>query len=363
MLDVVRRWIHRFLSEEEAVLLAVIIVVTASVLLFLGDILVPLLLSIVFSYVLYGAINTLQRLSVPRVFAVWIVFLVFLSAFFSLLVFAIPLAWRQTQALFDNLPGIIEQVRDMLAALPENYPALISENQVTMWLDMLNTEAGDLGQWLLSFSLSQLPVVITAGVYIMLIPIMVFFLLKDRDDLITWCLSFLPERRPLLNRIGEEMNLQMYNYVRGKVFEVILLGVASYLLFKLFGLNYAVLLAFLVGLSVVVPYVGLVAVTIPVVIIAYVQFGWTTDFIYLMLWYSVVQAIDGFVVVPLLFSEANNLHPIAIILAVLIFGSWWGVWGVFFAIPLATLVKAVMTAWPQVKSVLDEPADKEPAEA
>ena len=350
MLDVVRGWFHRFLSEEEAVLLAVIIVGTVAVLLMMGDILMPLLLSIIFSYVLYGAINTLQRLSVPRIAAVWIVFLVFLSAFFSLLVFAIPLAWRQMQALFENLPGIMERVRDTLATLPENYPALISEHQVTMWLEMLNTEAGDLGQWLLSFSLSQLPVVITMGVYIMLIPIIVFFLLKDRGELIAWSLSFLPEWRPLLDRIGAEMNLQVYNYVRGKVLEVILLGIASYLLFELFGLNYAVLLAFLVGLSVVVPYVGLVAVTIPVVIIAYVQFGWSADFLYLMLWYSVVQAIDGFVVVPLLFSEANNLHPIAIILAVLIFGSWWGVWGVFFAIPLATLVKAVMTAWPQVRS-------------
>ena len=108
MLDVVRGWFHRFLSEEEAVLLAVIIVGTVAVLLMMGDILMPLLLSIIFSYVLYGAINTLQRLSVPRIAAVWIVFLVFLSAFFSLLVFAIPLAWRQMQALFENLPGIME---------------------------------------------------------------------------------------------------------------------------------------------------------------------------------------------------------------------------------------------------------------
>ena len=192
MLDVVRGWFHRFLSEEEAVLLSVIIVGTTSVLLLMGDILMPLLLSIIFAYVLYGAINTLQRLSVPHVLAVWIVFLLFLSAFFSLLVFAIPLAWRQLRALFENLPGILEQVRDTLATLPESYPALISEHQVTMWLDMLNTEAGDLGQWLLSFSLSQLPVVITAGVYIMLIPIIVFFLLKDRDELIAWSLSFLP---------------------------------------------------------------------------------------------------------------------------------------------------------------------------
>ena len=52
------------------------------------------------------------------------------------------------------------------------------------------------------------------------------------------------------------------------------------------------------------------------------------------------------VLVPLLFSEAVNLHPVAIVLAVLFFGGIWGLWGVFFAIPLATLIKAIINAWP-----------------
>jgi putative permease len=65
-----------------------------------------------------------------------------------------------------------------------------------------------------------------------------------------------------------------------------------------------------------------------------------------MLAYGIIQALDGNVVVPLLFSEAVNLHPVAIIVAVLVFGGLWGFWGVFFAIPLATLVMAVLHAWP-----------------
>jgi putative permease len=149
-----------------------------------------------------------------------------------------------------------------------------------------------------------------------------------------------------MNQVGIEMNQQMAIYIRGKFIEFLIVGIASYLFFMLFGLNYAALLAFLVGLSVIVPYVGLIAVTIPVLIIAYLQFGWGGSFIYVMMGYSIIQGIDGMVLVPLLFSEAVNLHPIAIITAVLVFGSWWGLWGVFFAIPLATLVKAIMTAWP-----------------
>ena len=87
--------------------------------------------------------------------------------------------------------------------------------------------------------------------------------------------------------------------------------------------------------------------TVPVTIVALMQFGLSSDFFYLMAGYLVIQALDGLVLVPILFSEANNLHPLAIILAVLIFGAWFGLAGVFFAIPLAILMKALLSAWPR----------------
>jgi putative permease len=88
-------------------------------------------------------------------------------------------------------------------------------------------------------------------------------------------------------------------------------------------------------------------VTLPVAVIGFFQFGWGNDFLYLLVAYAIIQALDGNVLVPLLFSEAVNLHPISIIIAVLVFGTLWGFWGVFFAIPLATLVKAIVNAWPK----------------
>ncbi|MDG1192238.1 MAG: AI-2E family transporter, partial [Arenicellales bacterium] len=88
-------------------------------------------------------------------------------------------------------------------------------------------------------------------------------------------------------------------------------------------------------------------VTIPVVLVAWFQWGFSGEFFVLVSVYLIIQGLDGNVVVPLLFSEVNNLHPVAIITAVLIFGGVWGVLGVFFAIPLATLVHAVLRAWPR----------------
>ncbi|GAA0329650.1 hypothetical protein AYY16_05885 [Morganella psychrotolerans] len=77
------------------------------------------------------------------------------------------------------------------------------------------------------------------------------------------------------------------------------------------------------------------------------QWGLTSDFWTMFIAYLVVQGLDSNILVPILFSEAVNLHPLVIILSIIIFGGLWGFWGIFFAIPLATLIKAVIHAWPE----------------
>jgi putative permease len=170
--------------------------------------------------------------------------------------------------------------------------------------------------------------------------------LKDKEEITAWLSGHLPKQRPMLRRIWAEMDMQIANYARGKAIEILIVGGVSYVSFAFLGLNYAALLGLLVGLSVIIPYIGATLVTIPVVLVALVQWGVGNEFYTVVIVYFVIQILDGNVLVPLLFSEAVNLHPVAIILAVLFFGGVWGLWGVFFAIPLATLIKAIMSAWP-----------------
>jgi len=199
----------------------------------------------------------------------------------------------------------------------------------------------------LTASLASIPSLIVIVVYLILVPIMVFFFLKDHQLIVNYVTSFLPDKRKVLQTVWYEVDEQIGNYVRGKVAEVFIVGIVTYITFYFLHLQYAMLLSVLVGLSVLVPYVGAVVVTIPVVIVAFFQWGLETQFVYVLIAYGIIQAIDGNVLVPLLFSEAVNLHPVAIIIAILVFGGLWGFWGVFFAIPLATLVKALLVAWPK----------------
>jgi len=157
--------------------------------------------------------------------------------------------------------------------------------------------------------------------------------------------GLLPDNRKLATEVWQEVNLQIGNYIRGKLWELLIIWGVSWVTFKLLALQFSMLLSFFVGLSVLVPYIGVIVMFFPVTLIAYFQWGWGADFAYIVMAYSIIQLLDGNLLAPLLLSEVVNLHPVAIIVAVLLFGGLWGIWGLFFAIPLATLVHAVIKAW------------------
>lgn len=355
MLEIFNKWYRRYLFEEESVLLLVLLTLSVVLLMTIGDILAPVLASIVLAYLMQGVATRMQRLGLPQWLGVSVAFLVFVGAFFGFILGLLPLAWRQLLALATEMPRMLEQGRDLLGVLPARYPEFVSQRQLNQAVSMAQSELAEFGQILVTRSLATIPSLVNVLVYIILIPILVFFFLKDRQQLLAWCGSFLPRERPLLRRIWVEMNTQVANYARGKVLEMLIVGATSYISFVWMGLNYAALLALLVGLSVIIPYIGAALVTLPVVIVAYFQWGFTSEFYYLVLVYFIIQVLDGNVLVPLLFSEAVNLHPVAIILAVLFFGGIWGLWGVFFAIPLATLIKAIINAWPSREDESEHP--------
>ncbi len=347
MNHIITRWFKKYFSDPEGIILAVLLFLGFAVVIFMGKMLAPLLVSVVVAYLLEGVVAALECRGVPRLLAVLVVFTLFL-AFLLFLVFGLmPLLSSQITELLRKVPSMIERVQQELLLLPEKYPAFITKEQVNDLFAEMGTAVSNMAQKFLSISLASIGGLITLAVYLVLLPVLVFFFLKDKKLIVNWLTSFLPPERGLATRIWKEMDIQIGNYVRGKFSEILIVGLVSYIVFALFGLQYAMLLGALVGLSVVIPYIGAAVVTIPVALIAYFQWGWSSEFAYLMLAYAIIQALDGNVLVPLLFSEAVNLHPVAIITAVLVFGGLWGLIGVFFAIPLATLVKAVLMSWPR----------------
>lgn len=364
MTNLINRWYRKYFSDPEGVILAVLLILGFTVVVFMGDMLAPVLASVVLAYLLEGLVSPLEARDLKRLNAVLLVFVPFLVFLLFLILGLLPPLSGQVKQLAQELPNMVAQGQQLLMQLPESHPNFVSENQVQEFIDSMKSMVGAMGQNVLSLSLASISGLFTLLVYLILVPVLIFFFLKDKRLILDWLTRNLPRERRLVNQVWEEMDQQIGNYVRGKFTEILIVGVATYIVFMIMGLNYAMLLGALVGMSVIVPYLGAIAVTFPVVLIAYFQWGWGNDFIYVLLAYTVIQVVDGNLLVPWLFSEAVNLHPVAIITAILFFGGIWGFWGVFFAIPLATLVKAVMNAWPR-HDPADEPVAmvQDPAQA
>lgn len=348
-LDFFKNALRRSLPNAQAVSLAVILIASFALIYYLSALLMPVFTAIVIAYLLDGLVDKAERLGLPRLVAVCLVFSGFMACLVFLLFYLIPIVSQQTVELIQNVPSIIDKAQHEIMRLPKVYPNQISEYKIQQILFAVQKELLTYGQSILSLSAASVLGLVSALIYLFLVPMMVFFFLKDKQLFMTWFLQFMPSERHLTVRVWEEVDTQIGNYVRGKITEVFILWLVSYATYASLGLNYAMLLAVLMGLSVIIPYIGATLVTFPVVIVAYIQFGISSDeFMYILIAYSIIQALDAVILIPVLFSEAVNLHAVAIIVAILFFGGLWGFWGVFFAIPLATVVKAVLTAWPRL---------------
>ncbi len=347
MRSILKSWVERYFSDEEALILLVVLVAGFAAIIWFGRMLAPFFTALVLAFLLQGVVSALTRRRVPHLLAVIIVFLAFVSVLLTLAFILMPLIWNQLVGLVQETPRMFASGQGWLDQLQERFPNIVTPDQMQSWIGVAGREISQLGQRALTLSLTSLGNVMSLIIYLVLVPILVFFMLKDREALVGFTLSLLPQKRTLLTRIWHEMDRQIANYIRGKSIEIVIVGTVAYITFAFFGLPYTALLAVLVGFSVLVPYIGAAVATIPVAAVAGFHFGISEQFVYVLVAYGVLQALDGNVLAPVLFSETNNIHPVSIIVAVLFFGGIWGFWGVFFAIPLATLLKALVYAWPR----------------
>ena len=347
MIEMLKNWYNRRFSDPQAMGLAAILLFGFIAIYFFSDLIAPLLVAIVLAYLLEWPVRLLnEKLKCPRLLATTLVIGTFTGLVFLVVLVLLPNLWTQMVNLLSDLPHMFNKFNEWLLSLPERYPDLIDTKTVESIFGSVKEKILGLGESALKLSLASLMNLVTLGIYAFLVPLMVFFLLKDKRQLMDGVSRFLPRNRTLASAVWVEMQQQISNYIRGKLVEIFVVAAVTYMIFLIFGLNYPLLLAVAVGISVLVPYIGAVLVASPVVLVAIFQFGDTHTFWYIVIAFVVSQLLDGNLLVPFLFSEAVNLHPLVIIIAVLIFGGLWGFWGVFFAIPLATLVKAVVNAWP-----------------
>ena len=278
MFDFISSWYRRYFTDPQAALLVVLLVLSTVILVTMGKMLAPLLAALVIAYLLEGPVTKLQRHKLSRIWAVNVVFLFFIAFMLFIVLGLIPLLSKQVSQFFQEVPDMINNGQGLLLQLPEKYPEFISEEYIAQLISTIRQAFSDLGKDVLSISVASIPAIITILVYLVLVPLMIFFFLKDKDMILGWMGRFLPKERHLVNEVWKEMDAQIGNYVRGKFNEIIIVGGTSYIVFVLLGLNYAPLLGLIVGLSVLIPYIGATVVTLPIAFVGYFQWGISSDF-------------------------------------------------------------------------------------
>jgi len=340
MLEKINQWLLRVFAHKDVnklIFLAVFLIVAVAV---FGGELSPILVGVLIAYVLESVVQKTMRLTpLPRTPAVSIVVCgsVLGSIFF---LYFLPRFFLQLRELSNRLPEAVNATETAIKKINDFLPADIALDKAIV-AEKTQDIANTMGQYLLNNTLAFAGNILSLIIYAILLPLLIFFLLKDKENILAYFKRFV-KPTPVLKELWLEMDSQFGSYLRGKCVEALIVGVLSWAVFLMFGMNYGFALGVMVGLSVFVPFVGAVVVTFPVVLFAYLQFGWSGDFAWIVGLYFVIQLLDGQVLVPLLFSEAVQIHVVALFVAIIFFGNLWGVLGVFFAIPLASLVKSVI---------------------
>ena len=333
-----------FLVNPRFVTLGLVVVVVVGLFAILGEPLLPFLIALVLAYFLNGGVNRVRRWKDNRRLAFGLVFGGFLVVYLVGIAGPLQLIVRQGLLLARNFPAIVQKLKELVFEFRTLLEGYWPAGQQDRLADLVGEQLGDVGEHVLGTALTGIPHATTWGLYLFLIPLIVFFLLKDKDELLKSIVRLLPRDRELVEKIWIEVEEKIANYVRGKVWEMLIVGTATTGVFFLLGFQYSAILGLFSGISVLIPFVGAIGVAIPVTVLGYVQWGFGPDMAWLIGAYVVIQILDGNVLAPLIFSEAVQLHPVYILLGVVVFGSLFGFWGVFFAIPLATLAKATVNA-------------------
>ena len=346
MYDYLKGFFRNYFYEEEQFAALFILIIAAVLLYFIGSTITPVFVSILVAYLLNGVMNFFEEKNYSKKISFYFTFTIFL-AFYLFILLSLPYVTGQIASLINELPAIVAFVESLFNDLMIRYPNFFTTEQVEEIFASSASLIPSIAEQVLIQLNTSFSAIMNALIFLILTPILVFFFLKDKIEMLSYLTYFLPNKRSLLSKIWSDLNIQLFGYVRGKALEMIIVASITSTAFLVLEVNYSVILGILVGMSVLIPLFGAILVTIPVVAIGLFQWGLDTSFYIFLFVYFMIQILDGNVLFPLLMGNEVNLHPVLIILSILVFGGIWGFWGLLLAVPIATLIRAVFKVWPK----------------
>ena len=311
--------------------------VVIALLYFLSPILAPFLFAAILAYISNPLVSWLKRHRVPRTLGAVLVMLLLGGLFVLLLLILLPLFIKEVRLLSERLPGFLAQLNDNLA------PWIKARFGAELQFDLAglkklvneNLQGADgLGMKLLASlrigGLAVLGFVVT----LLLVPVVLFYLLRDWNALLAQINELLPRRwHPQLTGVAREIDAVLAEFLRGQIAVMVLMSVLYVSGLWLAGLEFALPIGIITGMLVFVPYVGMLTGLALATVVALMQFPSIGGVVPVWIVFGIGQTLEGTLVTPLLVGKRIGLHPVAVIFALLAFGQIFGFFGVLLALP------------------------------
>ena len=331
---------------------------------FLSVVMLPVILSGLLFYLLNPLVDLMEKYKINRVLAISIIFVIIAFLLIIGLAVAIPNLQRQVIIFAQNVPSYIEDadrvIDDLVTKrLPDDFRPQLEQvlaqfsTQATAWASNISSKAVN---WV-SALISGTSQVIVA---LIIMPFMLFYLLRDGKGLRDYITQFLPNKlREPVGKVLSDVNQQLANYVRGQITVAVIVAIMFIIFFKIIGLRYAVALGVTAGVLNLVPYLGSFLAMLPALVLGLI--AGPVMLLKVIIVFIVEQTIEGRFVSPLILGSQLNIHPITILFVLLTSGSMFGIWGVLLGIPIYASAKVVISEifdWYKEVSGLYEPVEE-----
>ncbi|HFI0048524.1 TPA: AI-2E family transporter [Streptococcus suis] len=314
---------------------------------FIEIILLPMLLTGLLYYLLNPIVDWLEKYKISRTAAISVLFVLIGLLLVWGLAVAIPSIQEQVTSFAQNLPSNIQKIESHVTTLLENEQF---EQFRPTALEMLNKVNDQIISYAQKFSSSAVnwasSLISTASqiiVAILIMPFILFYLLRDGQQLNAHVTQYLPTKwRSSVSKVLTDVNAQLSNYVRGQVTVAIIVALMFSVMFSLIGLSYPVTLGVMAGFLNLIPYLGSFLAMIPAVILGLI--AGPVMLIKVLIVFMIEQTIEGRFVTPLIIGSSLSIHPITILFVLLTAGQMYGVLGVLLGIPIYASIKVVVKA-------------------
>lgn len=309
----------------------------------LGPILTPFLLAAILAYICSPLVARMEKRRVGRTLATALVLLMLLAAFILMLLILLPLLVKQVRAMAEQAPLYIDWLKNLAGPWFERlFGIQLEVGLIRDWLADHMTEIQGLAAKLLPSLKSGGLALVAFLVNLVLVPVVLFYFLRDWDKLAARIDEMIPRRwHDRIVAILREIDQVLGQFLRGQLLVMLLMGVFYALGLWLAGLDYALSVGLAAGLVTFVPYLGFIIGVSLATLTGLLQFHEFTPLVWVWAVFGVGNLIESYMLVPWLVGERIGLHPVAVIFALLAFGQLFGFFGVLLALPAS----AALLVW------------------